>query len=790
MKKAVSFFLLWLISFFAFPGERDTLVFSHERGFYYDTFQLELSCANPDVTIRYTANGADPSAENGNVYKSPVEIKTTTIIKAAAFKDNTLASGICVHTYIFPEDVITQPAEVEDYPNKEYPIDGRGRNLAMFDHAMVPEIVNLPAYKDSVIPALLSIPSVVVGMAPERFWEFYDGSQIQKASVEIIYPDNSFQNEQVFCGIKSHSHLSMKRSMRVLFKGEYGQKKFKSHLLKTAPLNSDNAATSFDHLVFRAGNNRSWARRPSSGEATYTRDQWYRDTQVLMSGDGARGIFAHLYVNGLYWGLYNITERPDENFLEEYYGGNDDDWISVSHSRQNSDSERFNYLKFKLINEDLSDESTYSEIENYVDLKNFCDYLIVSWYTGMKDWPQNNWWAGMGNHPPGKLKFFGWDCELSFYDNRYEYPIDSRFKSNSVRGDNIILKLWKSLKTNKEFMLYFADRVYKHFSDNGCLSPEKSITNWIKLNNSIRLAIIAESARWGDSVSKEGKTRDENWNPEVARIIRRMKVRSKSLFGELKSVGYYPKIDPPEISVKGKSKKKTIIILKNPNKKGEIVYTANGEDPRIRGGSIIKTAQVSDDDSVIVKTNTGIIRARIKYNDTWSALNEFVVILNNRSENVKLTEIMFFPDSLENIKSKNFEFLEFRNIGDEPVDVSGMQIKNAARYTFPEPTLLLPGQFYILAEDAAWFTHRYGFEPDGVFRGKLKNSGETLSVFTSGHQKLWDISYKDGKAANSVYENQGYALIARPSLKKFNPSKPGHWKISKVRGGTPGEAEK
>ena len=41
----------------------------------------------------------------------------------------------------------------------------------------------------------------------------------------------------------------------------------------------------------------------------------------------------------------------------------------------------------------------------------YCDYLIVSWMTGMQDWPGNNWWGGNRNNPPGPFMYYGWDCE-------------------------------------------------------------------------------------------------------------------------------------------------------------------------------------------------------------------------------------------------------------------------------------------------------------------------------------------------------------------------------------------
>ena len=38
------------------------------------------------------------------------------------------------------------------------------------------------------------------------------------------------------------------------------------------------------------------------------------------------GTYVHLYLNGLYWGLYDITERIDEKYMVAYLGGAETDY--------------------------------------------------------------------------------------------------------------------------------------------------------------------------------------------------------------------------------------------------------------------------------------------------------------------------------------------------------------------------------------------------------------------------------------------------------------------------------
>src|SRR6185369_6224863 len=89
---------------------------------------------------------------------------------------------------------------------------------------------------------------------------------------------------------------------------------------------------SFDHLVLRGNAADSWTTGQEEGSVdadnyqrftraggTYLRDQWMRDSQREMGGLPVRGTFVHVFLNGLYWGVYNLMEQYDENFMRQRY---------------------------------------------------------------------------------------------------------------------------------------------------------------------------------------------------------------------------------------------------------------------------------------------------------------------------------------------------------------------------------------------------------------------------------------------------------------------------------------
>ena len=63
----------------------------------------------------------------------------------------------------------------------------------------------------------------------------------------------------------------------------------------------------------------------------FTRDQFTRDLQIAMGAHGSHGTFVLLYLNGQFWGLYNLVERPDDAFQATYFSGDEDDYFSGKH---------------------------------------------------------------------------------------------------------------------------------------------------------------------------------------------------------------------------------------------------------------------------------------------------------------------------------------------------------------------------------------------------------------------------------------------------------------------------
>ena len=220
--------------------------------------------------------------------------------------------------------------------------------------------------------------------------------------------------------------------------------------------------------------------------AVYVRDQHVRDSQLSLSGTAAHGIFVHLYLNGIYWGVYNAVERPDRRFLASYYGGDSADWFAINHSGVvgKPNHPRWYITVYRYAREhDLSEPAKYREMKTLLNTAQFSDYILLNWFSGTGDWGKKNWYGGIRIHPPGAGLYFCWDAEVSYglYGKKYGHTgawVPPSFVSG---GTSVLHQLWMALADSPEFRLEFADRVYRACYNGGPLADSVNKANFRRL---------------------------------------------------------------------------------------------------------------------------------------------------------------------------------------------------------------------------------------------------------------------------------------------------------------------
>ena len=228
---------------------------SVDRGFFINSFSVELSTAQAGGQIRYTLDGSEPTSSNGSDYNSLIEVTTTTILRATTFGNGLVPSPTSTYSYIFLEDVLSQPSSIQGFPNGASRDAGRECCVPL-DFQMDPQIVN--DYSSEILDSMIAIPTMSMTADLDDIFGssgFYFNNDEQKASIEMLHANPS-ENEQIDVGVESHSHNRLKRSLRLNFRTDYGSREWNTNLLQDAPLNGDSATGKHRTLILRGGNNR------------------------------------------------------------------------------------------------------------------------------------------------------------------------------------------------------------------------------------------------------------------------------------------------------------------------------------------------------------------------------------------------------------------------------------------------------------------------------------------------------------------------------------------------------
>ncbi|MDR0811619.1 MAG: chitobiase/beta-hexosaminidase C-terminal domain-containing protein [Paludibacter sp.] len=574
--------LFHIILFFLLAGnlfaqnQELTLSFSAERGFYENPFSVTIMASESGAQIFYTLDGRRPDATS-TLYTQPIPINTTTPLSVIAYY-GTLVSPIITHTYLFINDIKNQPANPAGFPAVWGPLDlpmggySAGQN-APADYAMDAAVINNPAYTGSVNQAFTSIPFVSLvtdtryvfshsldadtgGIYIHTGWNANGAEWERPCSIEF-YEQATGKQFQQNCGLRLHGGNSRKpsnsgkHSFRVSFRTQYGKGKLRF------PVFDDASATQrFDHLVLRAGYNYSWVKNSDEQQrnAQYVYDSFAKRTQLDMGQIGCHDMFVHLFVNGLYWGLYDISEKINDNHLDAYLGGADLDYDVI-----NDDGvvDGNNTLFNRMVDLAKSgDNAKYNQLvsENLLYLENFIDYMLLNFYIGNNDWGTNNWFAGINriNHGDG-FRFFVWDAETAFTD----VNINKIKGNNGVEGTLRTILFGSTNKTSTSsglfkipaFKALFAQRAGLHLLGAGALTPTKAAERYTMLCDEIDLPIILESARWGDyrsttlphNLTRVTYTRNEHWLPRKQALLQSyFPQRTNILISQLAEIGITP----------------------------------------------------------------------------------------------------------------------------------------------------------------------------------------------------------------------------------------------------------
>ena len=592
-------------SFAGFVGDTR---FSVDRAVFdtaADAMDVEIVVDTPGATIVYTTDGSAPTADasgvpvNGTAYTIPIHVDRTTTLRAAAFLADHRPSNVDTQTYLFLDDVLDQGAT----PPAGYPatwgntFTDWGMDQDPASLAAIAGDANMPLAdaRETVKESLRSLPTMSIVMDVDDIFGAAGGIYAntqgrgmaweRPASVELFDPSGQLADFQIDAGIRVQGFTSRypdrnpKHSLRLTFRSQYGAGRL------DYPLFGPEAADSFDTLVLRSNSQDAWVYNAAyNRQGQFVRDQWARETQLAMGQPSPHGTWVHLYVNGLYWGVYNPTERPDDAFNASYLGGDEDDYdVLKNHEELTAGTfDAYNEVLALLQNDpnnhaagyrDFSSDAAYQAIQGnnpdgthnpalpvYVDVENLIDYMIHNMYADALDWPGNFYIGRDRTDASGGFRFFDWDNEHGMKQS----VANNRAVPHS-RDNDSPTKFHHALSTNAEYRLLFADHVQRAFFDGGVLyvdpdnpqwdpdHPERNVpaARWMELTGEIEQALVAESARWGDvrdtlytPHNQFQAVRNDllaNWFPD----------RSANVLGHFRGQDMYPDVAAPSLVING-----------------------------------------------------------------------------------------------------------------------------------------------------------------------------------------------------------------------------------------------
>ena len=428
------------------------VTFSTPGGFYDNPFELTLSCNQRDKVIHYTTNGNTPTA-NDPIYREPLllgeslyshsdiytildcpesmwflptSVQKCIVIRAAAFDENGSLSGkVTTNTYL----IKSLGCDTHGLPAVSICAD----SLDLFDYE-----------RGIFVPGAYQDPS-----NPEGTGNYYQSGREweRPMNFEFYETDNRGVNQQA--GLRTHGGNGRKlqqKCVKIYAREEYGKKRFKHPFFETIP------DSSFKHLILKPFTS-SWTQ---SGINDYVSNQIASrlDLETLASRPVA------LYLNGEYWGIYYIHERPDEHYLEDHchidINGINliEDWEGTCEAGSNLN---FLILYDFIANNDLADPDAYSYVASQIDISNFIDYQIFEIFSANLDWPANNMRCWQEGNGPWRWIFF--DGDIGLITKEYDAFANATYDGPSTYPASSTSTLFlRKLLENESFKVAFLNR--------------------------------------------------------------------------------------------------------------------------------------------------------------------------------------------------------------------------------------------------------------------------------------------------------------------------------------------
>jgi len=440
-----------------------SVIFSKEGGYLSGQTNLTLSGNLSGQSIRYTTDATIPT-KTSPIYGWPIQISENTVVRARIFQDNYLPSPCFSKTYVFEPskqlDTVFLTTDPENLFNEDTGI----------------YVYGPPGSYDYNIPYFGA-----------NFWEDWE----RPVHISFHESDTNTIAAEFDAGIKIYGAWSRgqngQRSLSLFARGQYGDSKFDHPFFDE--LNYDD----FQSVILR-NSGQDWMRSSM------------KDIMVtsLMRGSGIdfqEHNSVATFINGDYWGMYNMREKNNEHMLAAKHNIDADDITILTKNAEiiEGDNTDYNELIGYISSVDLSVDANFEYVSDRIDLTNYALYQATNVFISNSDWPGNN--IKFWNHPEGKWRWILYDTDFgfaSFFDQQ-NYTHDTLSFALDANGPGWPNPAWSTLLFRKlvtnigfrnQFINRYADELNTRF-----LSSALN-THIDQVYQSIQPEVIDHYLRW------------------------------------------------------------------------------------------------------------------------------------------------------------------------------------------------------------------------------------------------------------------------------------------------------
>lgn len=529
--------LIWPLLLLPFMGTAQSIekaCFSVPGGFYEESPTLEIFPFYQQHHIRFTTNGNCPTAQ-ARRYTEPLlldeslystsDIYTINLTPdSVVFIPDSVRHCIVIRAAVFDEN----DSCISEVATNSYFI----RSLGCDTHGI--PVVSLCA--DSL--SLFDFDNGI--MVPGAFFNpddpLYTGNYYQtgldwERQANVEYYENGQNGINQMAGLRTQGEKSRRfqqKAVKIYAREVYGKKRFEYRFFNTIPHNS------FKHLTlkpFRA----SW-NETGINDYISNRIASHLNLETLAS----RPVV--LFLNGEYWGIYFLHEKPDERYLEDHLGV-DPDRVNILNGWdfEVDCGSPVNYqsLYHWFLDADLCAPEAYAYVRSKIDMDNFIDYYIFELFAENTDWPNNNtrfWQEGNG---PFRWIFFDGDACLSWVTfNAFENAV---YDGNGTYPSSWNATLFfRKLFANNNFRQRFNQRFLELL--NTTFSYERTGPVFEEIKSTLAPEIPWQSERFGYP------TDVETWNTFLGHTQWFLRKRHEYLLPVLESFMHWSVPEMPQVS--------------------------------------------------------------------------------------------------------------------------------------------------------------------------------------------------------------------------------------------------